>query len=362
MQLPLRIICLGRVDYNMDYTLGRLCAVIKPKYKVISTILGEDFKPTHGLDVFLDLNSVVEATLSSTKYLNAMMFASDVEEDMVSSILYNLKHWRDFCRKFDTDVRIFMLLNPFNTEMDMYEHSQLKSYLVPLMNKYGNDRYNQLMYYWTDSIKKIKKVLEYIPGCYLIQSDKCDSYVIPNLLDDYTSRQRIVVSGSSLFTNYHYMNNTKIIYSRYRVTGMAQLSDPIMIVQALSKIDEPIVETFAKNKVFYNLLSAIIGDKNRGMIGLTQLGITGFAETLLRAVEKRDIPENPQSLDSVLPVINTDYHEYLKQVYPLIDIELHSNMIPSSYITELKSNLVDKYEIDKLRGITVKDLNLLELL
>lgn len=345
----------------MDYTLGRLCAVIKPKYKVISTILGEDFRPTNGLDIFLDLNSVVEATLSSQKYLSSMMFASDVEEDMVSSILYIVKHWKDFSRKYETDVRIFLMVNSFE-EGDMYEHSQLKSYLVPIKHKYANERLNQLMYYWRDSLKKIKNVMNYIPGCYLIQSDKCDSYVIPNLLDDYTSRQRIVVSGSSLFTNYHYMNNTKIIYSRYRVTGMAQLSDPIMIVQALSKIDEPIVETFAKNKVFYNLLSAIIGDKNRGMIGLTQLGITGFAETLLRAVEKRDIPENPQSLDSVLPVINTDYHEYLKQVYPLIDIELHSNMIPSSYITELKSNLVDKYEIDKLRGITVKDLNLLELL
>lgn len=346
----------------MDYTLGRLCAVIKPKYKVISTILGEDFRPTNGLDVFLDLNSVVEATLSSTKYLSSMMFASDVEEDMVSSILYIVKHWKDFCRRYETDTRIFLMINSFDLDAEMYEHTQLKSYLIPMKNKYNHERLNQLTYYWKDSLKKIKNVMDYIPGCYLVQSDKCDSYVIPNLLDEYTSRQRIVVSGSSLFTNYHYMNNTKIIYSRYRVTGMAQLSDPIMIVQALSKIDEPIVETFAKNKVFYNLLSAIIGDKNRGMIGLTQLGITGFAETLLRAVEKRDIPENPQSLDSVLPVINTDYHEYLKQVYPLIDIELHSNMIPSSYITELKSNLVDKYEIDKLRGITVKDLNLLELL
>lgn len=345
----------------MDYTLGRLCAVIKPKYKVISTILGEDFRPTNGLDIFLDLNSVVEATLSSQKYLSSMMFASDVEEDMVSSILYIVKHWKDFCRRYETDIRIFLMVNSFD-EVEMYEHSQLKSYLVPMQHKYANERLNQLMYYWRDSIKKIKKVMDYIPGCYLIQSEKCDSYVIPNLLDTYTSRQRIVVSGSSLFTNYHYMNNAKIIYSRYRVTGMAQLSDPIMIVQALSKIDEPIVDTFAKNKVFYNLLSAIIGDKNRGMIGLTQLGITGFAETLLRSVEKRDIPENPQSLDSVLPVINTDYHEYLKQVYPLIDIELHSNMIPESYITELKSTLVDKYEIDKLRGITVKDLNLLELL
>lgn len=345
----------------MDYTLGRLCAVIKPKYKVISTILGEDFRPTHGLDIFLDLNSVVETTLSSQKYLSSMMFASDVEEDMVSSILYIVKHWKDFSRKYETDIRIFLMVNSFE-DSEMYEHSQLKSYLVPMKHKYANERLNQLMYYWRDSIKKIKKVMDYIPGCYLVQSDKCDSYVIPNLFDNYKERQRIVVSGSSLFTNYHYMNNTKIIYSRYRVTGMAQLSDPIMIVQALSKIDEPVVETFAKNKVFYNLLSAIIGDKNRGMIGLTQLGITGFAETLLRSVEKRDIPENPQSLDSVLPVINTDYHEYLKQVYPLIDIELHSNMIPSSYITELKSNLVDKYEIDKLRGITVKDLNLLELL
>lgn len=345
----------------MDYTLGRLCAVIKPKYKVISTILGEDFRPTHGLDIFLDLNSVVETTLSSQKYLSSMMFASDVEEDMVSSILYIVKHWKDFSRKYETDIRIFLMVNSFE-DTEMYEHSQLKSYLVPMKHKYANERLNQLMYYWRDSIKKIKKVMDYIPGCYLVQSDKCDSYVIPNLFDNYKERQRIVVSGSSLFTNYHYMNNTKIIYSRYRVTGMAQLSDPIMIVQALSKIDEPVVETFAKNKVFYNLLSAIIGDKNRGMIGLTQLGITGFAETLLRSVEKRDIPENPQSLDSVLPVINTDYHEYLKQVYPLIDIELHSNMIPSSYITELKSNLVDKYEIDKLRGITVKDLNLLELL
>ena len=345
----------------MDYTLGRLCAVIKPKYKVISTILGEDFRPTNGLDIFLDLNSVVEATLSSQKYLSSMMFASDVEEDMVSSILYIVKHWKDFCRRYETDIRIFLMVNSFD-EVEMYEHSQLKSYLVPMQHKYANERLNQLMYYWRDSIKKIKKVMDYIPGCYLIQSEKCDSYVIPNLLDTYTERQRIVVSGSSLFTNYHYMNNAKIIYSRYRVTGMAQLSDPIMIVQALSKIDEPIVDTFAKNKVFYNLLSAIIGDKNRGMIGLTQLGITGFAETLLRSVEKRDIPENPQSLDSVLPVINTDYHEYLKQVYPLIDIELHSNMIPESYITELKSTLVDKYEIDKLRGITVKDLNLLELL
>ena len=344
----------------MDYTLGRLCAVVKPKYRVISTILGETFNPTKGLDVFIDLNSVLEASASSQKYMNAMAFASDVAEDMLNSILMILKHWKDYTRKYE-NTRIFMLINDFKMN-EMFEHAQLKSYMVPFVNKFNNERYEQLKYYWTECLKRVKVVLKYIPGSYLIQTNKCDTYVIPNLLDSYDERQRIVVSGSSMMTNYHYMKNTHIIYSRYRVTGMCQLSDPIMIVQALSKIDEPIMETFTKNKLFYNLLSAIVGDKMRGLIGLTQMGITSFADTLLRSVEKRDIPADPKSLDVVLPVIKTDYHDYLKQVYPLIDIESHTQMIPLSYITELKSEMIDLYDIDSLRAITVKDLNLLELL
>lgn len=344
----------------MDYTLGRLCAVVKPKYRVISTILGEAFNPTKGLDVFIDLNSVLEASASSQKYMNAMAFASDVAEDMLNSILMILKHWKDYTRKYE-NTRIFMLINDFKMD-EMFEHAQLKSYMVPFVNKFNNERYEQLKYYWTECLKRVKVVLKYIPGSYLIQTNKCDTYVIPNLLDSYDERQRIVVSGSSMMTNYHYMKNTHIIYSRYRVTGMCQLSDPIMIVQALSKIDEPIMETFTKNKLFYNLLSAIVGDKMRGLIGLTQMGITSFADTLLRSVEKRDIPADPKSLDVVLPVIKTDYHDYLKQVYPLIDIESHTQMIPLSYITELKSEMIDLYDIDSLRAITVKDLNLLELL
>lgn len=344
----------------MDYTLGRLCAVVKPKYRVISTILGETFNPTKGLDVFIDLNSVLEASASSQKYMNAMAFASDVAEDMLNSILMILKHWKDYTRKYE-NTRIFMLINDFKMD-EMFEHAQLKSYMVPFVNKFNNERYEQLKYYWTECLKRVKVVLKYIPGSYLIQTNKCDTYVIPNLLDSYDERQRIVVSGSSMMTNYHYMKNTHIIYSRYRVTGMCQLSDPIMIVQTLSKIDEPIMETFTKNKLFYNLLSAIVGDKMRGLIGLTQMGITSFADTLLRSVEKRDIPADPKSLDVVLPVIKTDYHDYLKQVYPLIDIESHTQMIPLSYITELKSEMIDLYDIDSLRAITVKDLNLLELL
>lgn len=346
----------------MEYTLGRLCAVVKPKYRVISTILGETFNPQKGLDVFIDLNSVVEASASSQKYLNAMSFADDVAQDMLSSILMIVKHWKDYCRKYE-NVKIFLMVNDFDMGEDMFEHTQLKSYMLPHNNKYNQDRFNQLKYYWNECLNRIEVIMKYIPGSYLIRCKKCDSYVLPNILDNYgTGRRRIVVSGNPLMTNYHYMENTNIIYSRYRVTGMCQLSDPLMIVCALSKIDEPIMETFVKNKVFYNLLNAIVGDKQRGLIGLTQVGITGFAESLLRAVEKRDIPSEPLTIDTVLPAIKTEYHDYLKQVYPLIDIDDHSKLIPLSHITEIKSNMIDLYDIDGLKSITVGDLNLLELL
>ena len=116
------------------------------------------------------------------------------------------------------------------------------------------------------------------------------------------------------------------------------------------------------NKVFYNLLNAIVGDFDRGLIGLTQLGISKFATTLLRAVEKRDIPNDPKSIETVLPIIDEAYHTYLKQSYPLVDIESHTQMIPMSMIEKVKSSMIDLYDIDGLSSFSIQGLNLLELL
>ena len=152
------------------------------------------------------------------------------------------------------------------------------------------------------------------------------------------------------------------MYSRYKSTGMCQLSDPLMIVQSITKIDDDIMIAFIKNKVFYNLLNTIVGDFDRGIIGLTQLGISRFAADLLRAVEKREIPDKPKSIESVFPAIDKAYHEYLRQTYPLVDIPLHSDLVTMSQIEKVKSELVDLYDIDSLRALSINGLNLLELM
>lgn len=344
-----------------EYNCGPLFGMLKPKYRVLTTILGENYCPNKGLDVFLDLNSVINALSTSTKYMGSLPFSEHADHDIVESILTTVKHWKDYTRKWD-DTRIFLIFNDFEFG-NLPERDVLKAYLVPFANKFKQDRYKQLVYYWNEAVSLVEKLIDYIPKVYMIRCNKFDSFVIPNIIDDYDTngRERFIISGSSMMTGYSFSTNTRVAYSCYRVNGMTQYSDPLMIVQTLTKIDDELMNAFTQNKVFYNLLNTIIGDKDRGIIGITQLGITTFANELIRSIEKREIPSNPKSIETVVPVVNEQYHDYLIKNYKLIDVDLHSQMIPPSIIEKVRGKLIDKSDIDTLMKFNIGGLNLLEL-
>lgn len=344
------------------YPAGPLSGMLKPRYKVINALVGP-IDPSVDVDIFIDLNTFIDNTASSTKFLSSLPFSSNVEIDLIETTLMILKHWKGFTRGWNNMSRIFLIMNDFEMSPDMAEHSKLKSYMLPRTNKFNNDRYNQLKYYWEEAIKKLDVIFKYLPNMYFIHCNKLDSYIIPNIIPPSTRNTiRLVVSSSSLMTNYTYMPQSKVIYTRYRSTGMYQLSDPLMIVQSITHIDDDIMNAFTHNKVFYNLLNSIIGDKDRGIMGLTRMGITGFASDLMRSVERREIPQNPMTINSVLPVIDQQYHDYLKNNYPLVDIEEHKALIPESLKTEIQTNMVDLYDLDALRSCSVGGLTLMELL
>ena len=346
-----------------EFAVGVLTAHLKPKYKVLNMLLGESFNAPNGIDVFLDFNSFIKAMTTSKKFLQSLPFSENVEKSIVSTILFTIKHWKDYVRKYENS-RIFVILNDFKME-GVYESSQIKSYLYPYVNKMESDKFKQLTYYFEESIKRVETIVKYIPNVYVMRCDRFDSYIIPNIIDDYSTNDklRLIVSNNSLMTNYLYMPNCKVIYGTWSKYGIAHLSDPLMIVQKITSIDDDIVNIFTKNKIFYNLLNMIIGDYDRGILGITKLGITPFATDIIRNVEQRKIPEDPKSIDTILPIIEEEYHPYLKQVYSVCDIEKHSELIPKSYITKYKSEkMIDLLDIDGLRNISIDGLNLLELL
>ena len=345
-----------------NYPSGILSGLVKPKYALIKNVIGENYEPKHGIDIFIDLNTFISAMCSSTKYLSSLPFSSNIEADIVSSLVHILLHWKNFSRRWD-DVRIFMIMNDYDNK-GCYEYKILKSYLAPYNHKLNNERYTQLKYHLTEALNIMQKVLRYVPNSYLIRCDKFDSLVFPALIDDYDIklRDRIIVSGNNLFTGYAFEKNCKVIFSKCRRMGISQLYDPLMIAQSISKIDDDVMKTFVTNKVFYNLLNVIIGDYDRGILGMTNIGISRFASDLLRNVEKGLIPTNPKPIESVLPAVEENFHQYIMQSYPLIDIKSHAELIPRSSIESIKSEqMIDMIDIDSLRQLSIDGVNLLEL-
>ena len=341
-----------------SYSIGGITGkYLKPKYARIGDLLGNNI-PQDGFDVYLDLNTIANVLASASKFMNQLPFSEDAEKDIVFCILDVVRHWKGFVRKHDGS-RIFLLVNDFEMK-PMVENDILKSYLKPFSNKFQGNKYRQFVYYWDEAMKKIGVVLNYVPGTYLIKTNFIDSYIVPEILGK--DRTKLVVTGSSLYTGYILQPKTLLMYSRFSRSGSSQLTDPKIICQHISKIDDEIMETFCTNKVFYNILQAIIGDFDRGIMGTTQFGITSFAQELYRAVEKHKVPKDPKSIESVLPVIDEKYHDYLKQVFPLINLDMHAKMILPSTIEKVKALMIDKLDIDGLQSITIEGMNLLELL
>ena len=344
---------------------GPITGTLKARYKVISTILGETYDAPKGVDIFIDFNTFVKSLSTYQKFLSYLPFAgNEVEVDLMSSFLTTFHHWKNFSRKWE-NVRIIGIVNSFEFPK-LAERKVLKSYLVPHENKFKSDKYAQFVYYMSSAIKKVQAILNYVPNMYLITASEFDSIVIPNIMDDYekSGRNRIIISGNALMTGYYMMPNTKVIFSRFRRSGSQQIADPLQIIQAISKVDEDaIVSEFIENRVFYNLLNVIVGDFDRGILGLTQIGITTFAHSLLRGVEQGKIRKDPKSVESVLPIIDEVYHNYVKTNYPLVDIESHTKMVPESAIQNMKADMmIDLVDIDGLQKFSIDGLNLLELL
>lgn len=343
-----------------EFSIGGICGLEKPKFKRISEAIPV-INFDEGVDVYFDLNTIISALKTSKTFLSKLPFSEDAEADIISSVLGILLHWKKFFYG-RTNVRYFFIQNDFEI-CGLAEQPTMKTYLVPYVNDMGLDRYKQMVYYWSEAIKKIEIILKYVPGSYFIRCDRFDSYVVPNLITT-NDRNRIIITGNPFFTSYVYMDKTHILYTKYNYASKCpnQLDDPLMIVQSISKIDEDIMETFIKNKVFYNLLSSIIGDRDRNIIGLTQMGLSSFAIDLLRAVERHEIPENPSSIESVLPAIKPTFHKYLRQVYPLVDIESHTKMVTPSMIEKMKTTIVDMYDVDAFAKLSVNDFCLMDLI
>lgn len=346
-----------------NYSSGRLSGMVKPKYLIIKSLLGDEFDTSHGVDIFIDLNTFISSMLGSKNYLSSIPFNENVEADIVSSIIHIALHWKNFSRQWD-DVKIYMIMNDYE-HPTCCEQKQIKSYLHPYKDNVQSSRYDNLRYYMTEAINLTQKVLQFVPNIYLIKCKDFDSLVFPNVIKGYelNNRKRLIVTGNNMFTGYMFETNCRVIYSKCRHNGISQVYDPIMVAKSISKIDDDVISIFIKNKVFYNMLNVIVGDFDRGILGLNGLGISRIAADISRNYDKGLIPDNPKSYNTILDVIDKNFHSYISSAYPLVDLKSHSDMVKQSSIETIKTEqMIDNIDIDGLRQFSIDGVNLLELI
>ena len=144
-------------------------------------ILEEDYFPDNGLDIFIDLNTLISSMSTCQKFMSSLPFSTNVEKDIIENLLKTYKHWKDFSRKWDDKVRIFMIFNDFKMNDDIPERTILKSYLLPYENKFKNDRFNQFTYYWNEAVSVVEPLMQYLPNGYMLRCKTMDSFVVPQI-------------------------------------------------------------------------------------------------------------------------------------------------------------------------------------
>lgn len=339
---------------------------LKPRYATINSFVWDitEFETSFtGLDIFIDLNTMVTKLSTAPKFLNMLPYAQDgtIERALIVNILSVVKHWKDYSRKAEGS-RVFLIVNDLDMKPNIPERKVLNNYLKSYTNQFTNDNAGPLAtfaYYWNSALSIVEKILQYVPGIYLLKCDLFDAYVAPKIFST-PERYKIIISESQLFSMYALEPRTKFILTQFK----SQLSDPAMIVKSITKIDADIMDTFVKNKVFFAMLHAILGNRDRGLIGTGGVSMSAFATNLMRAYERNDITQDPKSIESVLSVVDNEHiRKYLTTTFPLIDLDKHAAMIPQSSIEKIKATMIDMYDVDGLSTLSKGlDFDLISLL
>lgn len=348
-----------------DNHFGPLTGMVKPKFAIIDAALkNNSYDNTSDLHVYVDLTDIIYRTLKHSKLINEMQFSETEQKNfdiiMAADILRIFHHWLLYINKRGVSGKVVMIMNGYDMTK-VVESEQSKLYLINHRSRMANS--SIVHKYWKSAISIVKKLVDYIPNCYFVDTNEFDAYTVPYILDnDNKSCHKLIMTSAPIFTTYNMLPEYTVIVSKIRKSGIIHQFDNTEIIQSLTHVDEPMMSAFSRNRVFYNIILGIVGDESRSLLSIQiQISIMTLATNLLRNIEKGVISDRTQSVETVYSLMDERCTEYIKKVYPLIDLEQHSLMIKPSMIEKIKAGMIDIYDLEGCPQVQLGDLNLMEL-
>ena len=308
------------------------------------------------INVFINFESILR-NLSWNKDLNkkVQFFKQDVVLELESAILNLIAHYKAFFKKEKCKAKLYFYYTDILAEeqqMKVYD----KYYRQYYRNRYlTNPQFRPMGLLLSEIIiPEVKLILSYVQDCYFLCSRGYDSSVIPIAISNFSNRKNVIITGDVFDTLYLFNPNFITIYIKRRFQHFSVISDINSAVQSIVKNENPFDLTIFNSEMYYRLLLSIKGSKIRNIRSAKGFGYGKFIKLLKDGIDRNIVLKDFSSLDSIIQLFPDNYAGAIKKAFQCTSIDTQYKLLSETDIEELKTQIVDKIDIESLESLNNK--------
>ena len=267
---------------------------------------------------------------------------------ILTSCVFNLiSHYRYYFHKKSVCSKIFVY-GPESIDVDYLNREYNKDYRTKLMLM-NTEETSSIGKTYTDSVKMIKTILNYIEGVNFITSGILEPSIIPLVISKYFKTE---INKNFLITDdrydYQYIKNYFII--------LKPKMDKSTLIDSLNVMDILKSKTKCKNIPnpdinFLPFIISILGDKYRNIDKIKGMGISRIYNEINKGLESNIITNDIENVNSLLCLVNENFQNDFLINYMTTSIFEQYKKISDVEEKYILNQIIDKYDGGYMKGI-----------
>lgn len=340
---------------SISYTAGSLML----KWNLLDQHIRNNnlkIQPGDKVNVFINFESILK-NLTLQKGLSSLVnfHKQKVVIELESAILNLMANYKMYFNKEKTQMKMYFYftdLGGADQQMKVYN----KYYRTFYHNRYmENPSFREMGKLLNEVIvPEIELILFYVPGCYFIRSKTFDGSIIPYVISTFSDSKNVIISGDIFDTLYLFDPNFATIYIKRRFQHFNVTSDIDETIESIIKNESPFDLSIFRSEMYYRLLLSIKGSKIRNIKSAKGFGYGKFMRILKQGLDNDIVLKDFESIDSIIQLFPEQYRDDIKNAFQCTSIENQYSLLSETDIDLIKSQIVDKVDIESLNSLNNK--------
>lgn len=315
--------------------------MFKIKYSKLDELLANvNFIDGEEVYIYINLESILKKLTSTITDRENMLMNSKRNIIMTSCVFNLVAHYRYYFYKKSLCSRIY-IYGPESMDMNYLNREYNKDYRTKMMIM-NTDETTSIGKTYTDSIKMIKTMLNYVEGVNFITGGIIEPSVIPLVIYKHFKTEN--------------KKNFLITDDRY---DYQYIKDYFMVLKPrMDKslfIDEYNIMDVLKEKTkcvnipnpeinFLPFIISVLGDKYRNIDKIKGMGISKIYSQINKGLEKNIVTNDINNINSLTCLIDESYHNDFMINYMITSIYEQYKKLSNVEIKYIINQIVDKYD------------------